>query len=167
MTESRPGTSGHQQKSSKDQVMKIRSMTRHDIPAVLILMNELNLEFGEDGQVDEEIMSEHFEAMRSNTDMYQNLVLEVDKQIIGFMSLLFYRSFLHHKGTALINELIVKKEFRDRNYGKELLQHGIRKARELGLDEIEVGVMKDNVKALEFYKRNGLDLEYQLLGMEF
>jgi ribosomal protein S18 acetylase RimI-like enzyme len=154
-------------KSSKEQAMKIRSMIRHDIPAVLILMDELNLEFVEDGQVDEETMSEHFEARHRNSDMYQNLVLEVDKQIIGFMSLLFYRSFLHHKGTALINELIVKKEFRGSNYGKELLHHGINKAREMGLDEIEAGVMKDNVKALEFYKKNGLDLEYQLLGMEF
>ena len=147
--------------------MTIQSMTRNDIPAVLMLMNELNLEFGEDGQVDEETMSEHYEAMHKNSDIYLNLVLEVDKQVIGFMSLLFYRSLLHHKGTALINELIVKKEFRGSNYGKELLLHGISKARELGLDEIEVGVMKDNVKALEFYKRNGLDLEYHLLGMEF
>ena len=142
-------------------------MTQDDIPAVLILMNELNLELGEDGQIDEETMREHYDAMHRNSEMYLNLVLEVDNKLVGFMSLLFYRSFLHHKGTALINELIVKKEFQGSNYGKELLHHGISKARELGLDEIEVGVIKDNVKALEFYKRNGLDLEYQLLGMEF
>ena len=38
---------------------------------------------------------------------------------------------------------------------------------ESGLDEVEVGVMKENVKALGFYKRNGMNLEYHLLGMEF
>ena len=147
--------------------MKIRSMTRHDIPVVLMLMNELNLELGEDGQLDEATLYEHYQAMQINSDMYLNLVLEEDSEIVAFMSLLFYRSFLHHKGTALINELIVKKEFRHRNYGKALLHHGISTAREGGLDEIEVGVMKDNIKALEFYKRNGLNLEYSLLGMEF
>jgi len=142
-------------------------MTRNDINAVLILMNELNLELGEDGHIDEETMHEHYDAMHRNSDMYLNLVLEVDNKLVGFMSLLFYRSFLHHKGTALINELIVKKEFRGRNYGKELLNHGISKARESGLDEMEVGVMKENVKALDFYRRNGMNLEYCLLGMEF
>jgi ribosomal protein S18 acetylase RimI-like enzyme len=152
---------------SMEQAMKIRAMARTDINAVTMLMNELNLELGEAGYINEKTMHEHYEAMQMNSEMYLNLVLEMDKEIIGFMSLLFYRSFLHHKGTALINELIVKKEFRDRNYGKELLNHGIRKARESGLDEVEVGVMKENVKALDFYKRNGMNLEYHLLGMEF
>jgi ribosomal protein S18 acetylase RimI-like enzyme len=147
--------------------MKIRSMTQDDIPAVLMLMNELSLALGEDEPVDDATLYGHYEAMQKNSDMYMNLVLEVDRQIVGFMSLLFYRSFLHHKGTALINELIIKKGFRGNSYGRELLNHGINTAKELGLDEIEVGVMKENVKALDFYKKNGMELEYCLLGMEF
>jgi ribosomal protein S18 acetylase RimI-like enzyme len=152
---------------SMEQVMKIRTMARHDINAVLSLMNELNLELGEDRQVDEETMHEHFDAMQRNSEMYLNLVLEVDVELVGFISLVFYRSFLHHRGTALINELIIKKKFRGNSYGKELLNHGIREARESGLDEVEVGVMIENVKAFDFYKKNGMNLEYHLLGMEF
>lgn len=148
------------------QVMKIRPMTHTDIPAVLILMNELNLELGEAEPIDETTMREHHEAMQRSRDMYLNLVLEVETELVGFMSLLFYRSFLHNMGTALINELIIKKEFRGNSYGRELLNHGITTARERGLDEVEVGVMKDNIIALDFYRRSGMDLEYCLLGME-
>ena len=35
------------------------------------------------------------------------------------------------------------------------------------IDEIEVGVMKDNNRALSFYRRNGFEEEYLLLGKEY
>ncbi len=35
------------------------------------------------------------------------------------------------------------------------------------MDEIEVGTETDNAAARRFYKKNGFDEEYVLLGMEF
>ncbi len=81
--------------------------------------------------------------------------------------MIFYRSFFHKNGTALINELIVNSEFRNRNIGRELLEYCIKIAKDNEMDEIEVGVMKENIKAIEFYKRNNITEEYLLLGLEF
>ncbi|MDY0095956.1 MAG: GNAT family N-acetyltransferase [Candidatus Vecturithrix sp.] len=73
----------------------------------------------------------------------------------------------HKQGTALINELIVSKAYRNQKIGEQLLQYGINAARERGMDEIEVGVMKDNSGAIRFYKKHGITAEYVLLGLEF
>jgi hypothetical protein len=35
------------------------------------------------------------------------------------------------------------------------------------MDEIEVGVMKENIKAINFYKKHGMNEECYLLGMDF
>jgi ribosomal protein S18 acetylase RimI-like enzyme len=91
----------------------------------------------------------------------------MDDQVIGFLSLVLYRSFFHRKGTALVNELVVKKEFRNQQIGKALLEHAFSVATEAGMDELEVGVMKENTHALTFYRKNGFGEEYLLLGKEF
>ena len=82
------------------------------------------------------------------------------------MSLLFYRSLFYKVGTTQVNELIIDKAYRNKGYGKELLEYGIKRAVERGMDEIEIGVEKENKKAIEFYKRNGIEEEYYLLGKE-
>lgn len=40
-------------------------------------------------------------------------------------------------------------------------------AQGLGFDEIEVGVMKENTRALAFYRQNGFNQKNLLLGMAF
>lgn len=66
------------------------------------------------------------------------------------MSLLFYRSLYHKNGTAQVNELIIDKAYRNKGLGKELLKFGIRRAQERGMDEMEIGVEKENNKAIKF-----------------
>ena len=48
-----------------------------------------------------------------------------------------------------------------------LLEVVIQEAKKREMDEIEVGVMKDNPKPIKFYKDNGINDEYLILGMEF
>jgi ribosomal protein S18 acetylase RimI-like enzyme len=108
----------------------------------------------------------HFKAMEENTDVYENYVITDDGSVVGYMSLLFYRSLFHAEGTAQINELVVDGKHRNKGYGKALLQFGIQRAKDRSMDEIEIGVEKENLAALEFYKRNGIEEEYVLLGME-
>jgi len=109
----------------------------------------------------------HYNEMTKSKDIYENYVYEEDGAVIGFLSLIHYRSVYHKKGTTLINELVVLKGSRNKGIGGELLKYGIERAKEKGMDEIEVGVMKKNTKAIEFYKEHGITEEYYLLGMEF
>ncbi len=147
--------------------MEIRAIGTQDIDQVSDLIVQLAEDLGEDFRVGHEQCMAHYEDMLQHGDMYQNFVYCIDGVIAGFISMVMYRSFFHKKGTALINELVVKKEFRQQHIGSALLKHSIAIAQEFMMDEIEVGVMIENTKAIEFYRRNGLDEEYILLGKEF
>ena len=147
--------------------MPIRLWEYNDIPSIYILMSELNESLEEDQDVSIESIQKHFHEMEKTKDLYQNYVYENNKSIIGFISIVNYRSVYHKKGTALINELIIKKEYRNKGFGEQLVKYVIEKSKEQNMDEIEVGVMKENRKAIEFYKKNGLEDEYLILGMEF
>jgi len=136
--------------------MGIRKMIESDIEQVVELINELSSDLNEDFNVKEEDIFLHYYNMNRYNELYTNLVFSIDEKILGFISILFYRSFLHKKGTALINELIVNRKYRNQKIGKQLLDYGIKIAKENEMDEIEVGVMKENNKAIEFYKKKEL-----------
>ncbi len=54
-----------------------------------------------------------------------------------------------------VSRMIVKKEYRKRGIGSEILEFLMRKAIEMGYSEITVGVNKDNVNALHLYRKYG------------
>lgn len=147
--------------------MEIRSWRKEDLPGVTAILAELDDALGETQAVAVADVERQFRLMESEPGTYANLVCEADGAVKGFLSLLFYRSVYHREGTAQINELVVSKDSRGRGIGEALLGRAIALARARNMDEIEVGVMKDNEKAIRFYKRHGLDEEYFLLGKEF
>lgn len=145
----------------------IRTMEEQDISAVRSLILQLASDLGEVFDLDHAHYLLQYQAMQRYPDIYQNYVYCFEGEVVGFLSLVFYRSFFHKKGTALVNELVVSQEYRNQKIGKALIEYAMQVARELGFDEIEVGVMKENEGALAFYRRNGFDEEYLLLGREF
>lgn len=54
-----------------------------------------------------------------------------------------------------VSRMIVKKEYRNRGIGSEILDFLIEKAKEMGFEEMTIGVDKDNVNALHLYKKYG------------
>ena len=54
-----------------------------------------------------------------------------------------------------VSRMIVKKEYRNRGIGSEILAFLIDKAKEMGFEEMTIGVDKDNVNALRLYKKYG------------
>ncbi len=56
-----------------------------------------------------------------------------------------------------LSRLIVKKEYRSRGIGSQLLAFLIEKAKEMGYCEISIGVDKDNTSALNLYKKFGFN----------
>ena len=148
-------------------MMEIRAIGMQDIDQIRDLILQLAEDLGEDFRVDHEQCMAHYEDMLQHGDMYQNFVYCIDGVIAGFISMVMYRSLFHRKGPAIVNELVVNKEYRQHQIGTALLKHSIAIAQAHGMDEIEVGVMIENTKAIDFYRRNGLDEEYILLGKEF
>lgn len=54
-----------------------------------------------------------------------------------------------------VSRMIVKKEYRNRGIGGEILQFLIRKAKDMGYTEMTIGVDKDNENALHMYRKYG------------
>ncbi len=54
-----------------------------------------------------------------------------------------------------VSRMIVRKEYRNRGIGSEILEFLIRKAKEMGFSEMTIGVDKDNVNALHLYRKFG------------
>ena len=54
-----------------------------------------------------------------------------------------------------VSRMIVKKEYRNRGIGSEILEFLITKAREMGFSEMSIGVDKDNINALHLYNKYG------------
>jgi ribosomal protein S18 acetylase RimI-like enzyme len=144
----------------------IRAWRESDLPAFKELLDQLNDDLGLPERVDPADLEAHFRAMAGDP-AYGSFVYEDGGRIDGLIAWAHYRSLLHRKGTALINELVVRRSRMGSGIGSALLRYAIEAARLAGMDEIEVGVMKENVQAIEFYKKNGMDEEYFLLGREF
>ncbi len=146
--------------------MTIRKWKVSDLDEIMNLLQQMNEALDEQQEINTESINVHFKKMEELNDVYENYVLEKDNKVIGYISLLFYRSLFHKVGTAQINELIIDKAYRNKSYGKVILEYGVKRAVERGMDEIELGVEKENKKAIEFYKKNGIKEEYLLLGKE-
>ena len=54
-----------------------------------------------------------------------------------------------------VSRMIVKKEYRGRGIGSDILDFLIAKAKEMGFSEMAIGVDKDNIVALNLYKKFG------------
>jgi len=145
----------------------IREWNEADLSEILILLDQLNEAQDENQELDIGNIQRLYQSMIALPEVYHNAIFEDGGVIIGFVSVVFYQSIYHKVGTALINELVVSDSHRNQGIGKALLNYVIELAKAKGMDEIEIGVMKDNTKAISFYKACGIDKEYLLLGMEF
>lgn len=54
-----------------------------------------------------------------------------------------------------VSRMIVRKEYRNRGIGSEILEFLISKAKDLGYSEMTIGVDKDNTNALHLYRKYG------------
>lgn len=146
--------------------MDIREWRRDDLPAVGALLEELAAAIGEDFRPEAERLEALYVAMRKDPEVYRSFVCEEGGAVVGFVSLVLYASVFHRKGTALVAELVVAAAARGRGVGAALLARAEELARAEGMDELEVGVVKGNARAIAFYKAAGLTEEYLLLGKE-
>ncbi|MGE5630198.1 MAG: N-acetyltransferase family protein [Caulobacteraceae bacterium] len=148
-------------------VVEIRECKLDDLPEVILLMNELKEVASGGDQIEPENVRTIFLEMEKFPEIYLNLVAEVSGKVVGFISIIFYRTVFHKGGTALINELIITNSERGKGIGHSLIQRAKEEALARRLDEIEVGTEKTNLAAQRFYRKNGFDEEYVLMGMEF
>jgi ribosomal protein S18 acetylase RimI-like enzyme len=145
----------------------IRPVAENDLGAIAELLRQLAGYAHATFELDIGHVRKLYSTMLNRPQQYKNLVACMNGVIVGFISVVYYLSFFHKGGTALINELIVSAEHRNAGVGKALVHHAVSMSRNDSMDEIEVGTEKDNKRAIAFYKNAGFNEEYVLLGFEF
>jgi ribosomal protein S18 acetylase RimI-like enzyme len=140
----------------------VRKCTIDDAPEVAALLHELwPVELMLDLSRTEELLLE----MQQQPDVYSNLVaVGQSGEVLGFLSIVFYKSFLHHTGSALINELVVRPDARGMGVGRALVNSAVQEASLRGMDDIEVSTGEANDPAIALYRAAGLDETYVMLG---
>ncbi len=145
----------------------IRACKNEDLTAVIGLMHELTEVASTCSDFSKDDIIDIYDEIEMKPDIYLNLVAEANGIIAGFVSVIFYKTLYHKGGTALINELIVSHNYREKGIGKLLIEKVKTEAIKRGMDELEVGTEICNQSAQLFYKKCGFDQEFILLGMEF
>ncbi len=144
----------------------VRKCCQEDLPAVAGLMQELGETARTMAELSLETIQQMWNLMEASPETYLTLVAEMDQEVVGAATMLFYRSFLHQVGSAQINELVVARGWRGRKIGEKLVDACRHEALNRNMDELEVGTEADNLPALAFYRKAGFNEEYVLFGME-
>lgn len=136
--------------------ISIRIANVNDLKQISELLIELLETIEVTGGLNTKNIFENLQILMNDKDHYL-LVAENQNQIIGFINFCTRRTCLHKAPSALIDELVVSKNYRNKGIGKKLLLAAVEKCKELRCCEIEVSTEKTNTQARKFYSQCGFE----------
>lgn len=96
-------------------------------------------------------------------DNHHLLIAVKQGEVVGFINFTVRKTILHQQPSALIDELVVDKNYRCKGLGKKLVYQAINRAKQLKCGEIEVSTEKSNEQARKFYQKIGFEEDTVLL----
>jgi GNAT superfamily N-acetyltransferase len=133
---------------------EIRTAHINDLESLIHLLNLLfsqDIEF----EADYEKQKKGLTEILVNPGIGEILVLTIDDNITGMVSLLYSISTALGGKVAILEDMIIDKDFRGKNYGTELINEAVRYAREKNVLRITLLTDYDNDKAIKFYGKTG------------
>jgi ribosomal protein S18 acetylase RimI-like enzyme len=133
---------------------EIRTARIDDLESLIHLLNQLftqDIEF----EADYEKQKNGLKEILENPGIGEILVLTIDDNIIGMVSLLYSISTALGGKAAVLEDMIIDKDFRGKNYGTELINEAIRFARERNVLRITLLTDFNNDPAINFYSNAG------------
>ena len=100
---------------------------------------------------EDQLFAEHVEEPRAFAAIYNG-------EPVGWIEL----SYEKWNNRMRIWELLIKKEYRGKGIGTQLMQHAIKLAKERGARMLVLETQSCNVKAIQFYLKHG----YELIGFD-
>jgi GNAT superfamily N-acetyltransferase len=133
---------------------QIRKSTIEDVPLILQLICEI----AEYEKLSHEVTATKenlIESLFGEKKSAEVVIGELDGKPVGY-ALFFHNfsTFLGKKGLYL-EDLFVRPEYRGSGYGKKLLLHLVKLAKERNCGRMEWSVLNWNTPAIEFYKSLG------------
>jgi len=86
-----------------------------------------------------------------------------DGGLVGLADFWAYPEFLHGGITGYFNNLFIREGWRGKGIGQMLFENAMAEAKGRGLVAMHIGVKAGNTKALEFYKKMGINEELVML----
>jgi ribosomal protein S18 acetylase RimI-like enzyme len=132
----------------------IRKATQADLPVIRKLLAELIHAVHDTEGIDTGTAITTCEYLLSDAGSHF-LVAAVDGIPVAFINFTVRQTILHRSPSAVIDELVVAKEYQGKGVGRQLVLAAIEECEQLGCCEVEVSTEKTNDKARRFYKRCG------------
>jgi len=129
---------------------------KSDLPAIKKLLAELTNAMGDTEGIDVGIALETCEQLLNEARSYF-LMATAQESPVGFIHFTIRQTVLHRGPSAMIDELVVTKEYREKGIGKQLVLATLETCKRLGCCEVEVSTEKTNDKARKFYKKCGFE----------
>jgi GNAT superfamily N-acetyltransferase len=143
----------------------IRKATESDLPVIGKMLAELIHAMHNTEGVDIGIALATCERILNDAGSHL-LVATAEGIPVGFINFTVRQTVLHRSPSAIIDELIVAKEYQGKGVGKQLVLAAIEECEQLGCCEVEVSTEKTNDKARRFYKRCGFEEKGMLFEMD-
>ena len=147
----------------------IRKAIEKDIDIILDLSIKFHHYFDEiyGKELNPEITSKYdvLKALKAgfNHEWHDIFVIELDGQVIGFGDMWTYPEFVHSGNSAYIQNLFILNEYRGKGWGNKMILKFLEIAKERKATAIHVTTSKKNTKAINLYKKLGIDDEGVLL----
>ena len=133
---------------------KISIACLNDLPELADLLNDLftrDIEF----VPDLEKQKNGLYAIINNPEIGEILVLKDDGKIFGMVSLLYSISTALGGKVAILEDMIIYKDYRKQGFGKELLSEAIRFSKERNCLRLTLLTDFNNDAAINFYQHFG------------
>jgi len=134
----------------------VREATESDLPAIGKLLEELTNALDNTEGIETGIALKTCEQLLNDASSHF-LVAAREGIPVGFINFTIRQTVLHRSPSALIDELVVAREYQGKGVGKQLVLAAIEKCRHLGCCEVEVSTEKTNLEARKFYKKCGFE----------
>lgn len=134
--------------------VEIRIATNADLDQLIGLLNDLftqDIEF----EPNYEVQKSGLEKIINNPAIGEILVLQMDHKVIGMVSLLYSISTALGGKVAILEDMIIDKNYRGKGLGKQLLQEAINFSMKRNCLRITLLTDFNNDIAIKFYEGFG------------
>ncbi len=96
-------------------------------------------------------------AILDNPGVGRLFVLRAEGKVVGMANALITVSTAEGGSVLQLEDVIVRSEYRGKGLGRQLVEHALRWARELGMTRVTLLADRDNQGALDFYRKLGFE----------
>jgi GNAT superfamily N-acetyltransferase len=143
--------------------MKIRLATKNDISRLCELLDELfslEKEFISNKKLQEKALIKILED-----ETIGNIIVSINEEekIVAMVNLLYTISTALGERVAILEDMIVSKNFQNKNIGFKLLEFAKKFAKDKGCKRITLLTDNDNLKAHKFYEKSNFQKSNMIL----